>query len=121
MSAASANSLSPAASAALADFTAAAGATIQLTFTPLSGGNAYLAGASLTVQISGDYTALTVKNNQTSFSLPKDDSFVQIAIVDGPVPETGSLSYSVNGAANIDLWTNRPLVHMPGAFFGFGS
>jgi hypothetical protein len=107
-------------SAASADFVATTGDTIQFTFTPQPGGFAYFAGASLTVQSSGSYTALTVTGNNTSFKLPKDDSFIQIAIVDGPVPENGTLSYSVNGAASIDLWTNRQLFHMPGAFFGFG-
>jgi hypothetical protein len=108
-------------SAASADFVAATGDTIQFIFTPQTNGFAYFAGASVTVESSGDYTALAVANNNTSFKLPKDDSFIQIAIVDGPVPESGTLSYSVNGAASIDLWTKRPLLHMPGAFFGFGS
>jgi hypothetical protein len=108
-------------SAASADFVANTGDTIQFTFTPQANGFAYFAGASVTVESSGAYTALTVTANQSSFKIAKDDSCIQIAIVDGPVPEKGTFSYSVNGAASIDLWTNRPLSHMPGAFFGFGS
>jgi hypothetical protein len=110
-------------SAALADFTANSGDTIQFTFTPQPNGFAFLAGASLTVLSTTPKTttALTVVSNQISFKLPQGDSRVRIVIIDEPDPEQGSLSYTVNGGASIDLWTNRPLSHMPGAFYGYGS
>jgi len=108
-------------SAASADFVAKTGATIVFTFTPQSSGFAYLAEASLTVESTVKLTALTVINNQTTFTLPASDSFVQIVIVDGPVPEAGTVAYTVNGANRTELWSNRPLSLMPGCFFGFGE
>jgi hypothetical protein len=108
-------------SAASADFVAKTGDTIQFTFTPQNNGFAYLSGASLTVEASGTFTALTVTNNKTSFKLPQNDSFIQVAIVDGPAPEKGALAYTVNGGQSVELWSNQSLSLMPGAFFGFGN
>jgi len=104
-----------------ADFVANTGDTIVFKFTPQANGFAFWSGASLTEEGSGAFTKLNVVANSATFKLPKDDSFVQVAIVDGPVPEIGSLSFTVNGGASTDLWTNRPLFRMPGAFFGFGK
>jgi len=111
-------------SAASADFVAKTGATIVFTFTPKASGFAYMAGASLSVESTANTakpTALTVTNNQTTFTLPAGDSFIQIAIVDGPSPEIGTLAYTVDGANRTELWSNRQLSTMPGAFFGFGN
>jgi hypothetical protein len=108
-------------SAASADFVAKTGSTIEFTFTPQAGGFAYLAGASLTVESTGAFTSLTVTANKTSFTLPASDSFIQVAIIDGPKPEVGTLAYTVNGGTSTELWSNRSLSLMPGAFFGFGS
>ena len=108
-------------SAATADFVSKTGDTIQFTFTPQNNGFAYLSGASLTVESTGAFTALTVNVNQTSFKLPQNDSFTQVAIIDGPVPEKGTLAYTVNGGESVELWSNRSLSLMPGAFFGFGK
>jgi hypothetical protein len=108
-------------SAATADFVSKTGDTIQFTFTPQNNGFAYLAGASLTVESTAAFAALTVNANQTSFKLPQNDSFIQVAIVDGPVPEKGTLAYTVNGGKSVELWSNRSLSLMPGAFFGFGN
>lgn len=108
-------------SAASADFVASTNDTIEFIFTPQDQGFAFFAGASLTVTATNNHKALTVAGNQTSFQLPEGDSFVQVAIVDGPVPENGTLAFTVNGGDPVELWSDRPLVHMPGAFFGFGS
>jgi hypothetical protein len=105
-----------------ADFVANSGDTIEFSFTPQPNGFAFFASATLTEEKqNGKHTVLTVTANKTSFSLPQDDSFVQVAIVDGPVPENGTLTFTVNGGAGGTLWPNRPLSRMPGAFFGFGS
>jgi hypothetical protein len=110
-------------SAASADFVAKTGAKIVFTFTPQPEGFAFLSGASLTEEntVPNKFTALTVTNNQTTYPLPQGDSFIQVAIVDGPVPENGTLSFKVDGGASTELWSSRPLSRMPGAFFGFGN
>jgi hypothetical protein len=106
-------------SAASAKIVANADDTIQVTFTPQSNGFASMDGVSLTLQSSGDITELTVASNQTSYKLPKDDSFIQVSI-DQPDLENGTLAYTVNGGQSVELWNNRPLVNMPGAFTQFG-
>jgi hypothetical protein len=108
-------------SASTADFVAKTGDTIKFSFTPQANGLAFLAGASLTVESTGNFTQLAAANNQTSFSLPQSDSFVQVVVVDGPIPERGTLAYTVNGGQSKELWSNRKLSFMPGAFFGFGN
>ena len=105
-----------------ADFVAKTGDTIVFAFTPQPNGFAFFAAATLTEEKqNGKHTPLTVTANESSFSLPQDDSFVQVAIVDGPVPENGTLTFTINRGVGGTLWNNRPLSRMPGAFFGFGS
>src|SRR5579859_4760266 len=104
-----------------ADFVAKTGANIVFTFTPQNGGVAFLSGSSLTEESTNKFSALTVSDNSVTFQLPAGDSFVQVAIVDGPAPEVGTLSFTVDGAPGGELWSNRPLARMPGAFFGFGE
>ena len=109
-----------------ADFTGKTGAKVVFTFTPHPDGFAYLSGASLSEEdlIPQKYTPLDVANNTTEFDLPKDNSFIQLAIVDGPRPETGTVSYTVDDGASTVLWPDkpsRPLSSMQGAFYGFGN
>jgi hypothetical protein len=108
-------------SADSADFVVKTDAKIVFTFTPQANGFAFLSGASLTEESTNKFTALTVNDNQTTYTLPQGDSFIQVAIVDGPVPEVGTLSFTVDGGPRTELWSKRPLSRMPGAFFGFGS
>ena len=106
------------------DFSANTNATIDFTFTPHAGGFAYLSGASLTDETTQKYTPLKVTGNTATFQLPAGESFVQVAVVDGPRPETGALSYTINGGASTVLWPDnptRPLAGMPGAFYGYGN
>jgi hypothetical protein len=108
-----------------ADFVATANASIVLTLNPEIGGVAFLSGASLTEEDATgkvtNFTPLNVSGNSVTFNLPKGISFVQVAVVDGPKPEAGTLAISVDGTPAGNLWTNRPLSRMPGAFFGFGT
>ena len=108
----------------IVDFSAKTNATIVFTFASHAGGFAYLSGASLTDETTQKYTPLVVTSNSVTFPLPAGESFVQFAIVDGPRPETGALSYTVNGGASTVLWPDdatRPLAGMPGAFYGYGN
>lgn len=103
-----------------ADFSGTTGASVVFMFTPQSDGVAFFSGASLTEESTGKHTALTVTDNTTTFNLPQGDSFVQLAIVDGPDPETGTVSCTIDGANSV-LWPGKPLFRTPGAFFGFGE
>jgi hypothetical protein len=95
-----------------ADIVVNKGDSIAFTFTPQAGGLTTLAGASLTVVSSGAFSTLPVTGNSTSIAappgVPAGDSILQLVLLLGPATETGSLSYSVNGGASVNYFTNRP-------------
>jgi len=100
-------------SQATADIVTATGDSISFTYTPQAGGLTRLVAGSLFVNATNAFTVLPVAGNTARISappgVPAADSIVQLTLFLGPVTETGSLSFSINGGASVAFFKDRPL------------